>query len=86
MNKKIALVDLIEVSVLLTAEQKLLLLDELSGFNEKQVTALGTFLAMEQQFINEHKDEILTEMKKIYNDLHLDEQQANQVFVGTGKP
>lgn len=86
MNKKIALVDLIEASILLTAEQKLLLLEELPGFNEKQVTALGTFLAMEQQFINEHKDEILVHMKQIYNDLHLEEQQTNQVFVGSGKP
>lgn len=84
MNKKIAVVDLLQASVLLTAEQKLFLLDALPTFTEKQVDALGTFLAMEQQFIATHSDEILANMKKIYEDLHLDD--GNNVYVGVGKP
>ncbi len=86
MNNKIALVDLIQASILLTAEQKLTLLDELPSFTEKQVMALGSFLAMEQEFITEHKEEILANMKKIYEELHLGDTPTNQVFVGTGKP
>ncbi len=86
MNKKIALVDIIEASILLTAEQKLLLLDELPAFTEIQVNALGSFLAMEQQFITDHSEEILANMKKIYEDLHLGDAPTNQVFVGTGRP
>lgn len=86
MNNKIALVDLIEASVLLTAEQKLVVLDELPSFTEKQVNALGSFLALEQQFIADHKEEILDNMKKLYEELRLEEAQTKQVFVGTGKP
>lgn len=86
MNNKIALVDLIEASILLTAEQKLTLLDELPSFTEKQTSTLGSFLFMEQQFIADHKDEILSNMKKLYEELHLGEVQSQQIFVGTGKP
>ncbi len=86
MNKKIALVDLIETSVLLTAEQKLGLLDMLPGFNEKQVDTLGELLAMERQFIDDHKEEILGHMKEIYDDLHIGEIGDTQVYVGSGKP
>lgn len=86
MNNKIALVDLIEASVLLTAEQKLVVLDELPSFTEKQVNALGSFLALEQQFIADHKEEILDNMKKLYEELRLEEAQTKQVFVGSGKP
>ncbi len=86
MNNKIALVDLIEASVLLTAEQKLVVLDELPSFTEKQVNALGSFLALEQQFIADHKEEILDNMKKLYEELRLEKAQTKQIFVGTGKP
>jgi hypothetical protein len=84
MNKKIVLVDLIQASILLTAEQKLAVLDGLPSFTEKQVDALGTFLAMEQQFIKDHSDEILANMKAIYRDLGLED--VDQVYVGVGKP
>ncbi|MEK7533524.1 MAG: hypothetical protein AAB542_03760 [Patescibacteria group bacterium] len=86
MNNKIALVDLIQASILLTAEQKLTLLDELPSFTEKQANALGSFLSLEQEFITDHKEEILANMKKIYEELHIGEMQTKQVFVGTGKP
>lgn len=86
MNKKIALVDLIEASVLLTAEQKLVVLDELPSFTEKQVNTLGSFLAMEQQFITDHKEELLDTMKKLYEELRLEDAQTKQIFVGSGKP
>lgn len=86
MNNKIALVDLIQASILLTAEQKLTLLDELPSFTEKQGNALGSFLSLEQEFITDHKEEILDNMKKLYQELHLEEAQTKQIFVGSGKP
>ena len=85
MNKKIALVDLLQASILFTAEQKLLILDQLPMFNEKQVDALGSFLAMEQQFIETHNDEIVANMKKMYAELHVQES-PDAVYVGSGKP
>lgn len=78
--------DLIEASILLTAEQKLTVLDELPAFTEKQVNALGSFLALEQEFLSDHREEILENMKKLYEQLHLADAQTKQVFVGTGKP
>ena len=83
MDKKIALVELLQHSILLTAEQKLLLLDALPSFNERQIDALGKFLSMEQQFVETHSDEILADMKKIYEELHLDDEK---IYVGMGKP
>jgi len=84
MNKKIALVDLLQESILLTAEQKLRILDQLPMFNEKQVDALGKLLALEQRFIETHNDDIKANMNTIY-ETFLQKELPEPVYVGTGK-
>lgn len=84
MNKKIGLVELLKVSMLLTAQQKLIILDRLPTLNEKQVDALGIFLAMERRFNDAHKDEILANIRRMVLPL-LDGEGAEKVYVGTGK-
>jgi hypothetical protein len=84
MNKKVALVTLIEASVLLSDEDKLALLDRVPALNDKQVTALGKFLAAERQFALDHEDDIRRSMEKLMGTLDLPEKKT--VFIGSGKP
>lgn len=85
MNKKIALIRLLEASFVLNDTEKLALLDSVSSMNEKQVQAMGVFLATERQFILEHEGDIRSSLESILVSL---EQTAlkDKVYVGVGKP
>ena len=64
MNKKIALVTLIEASIILSDEDRLMLLDLVPGLTDKQVDALGKFFALERQFILSHEDEVKEKLEE----------------------
>lgn len=79
MNKKVALITLIEASMVLTPEEKLDLIDGVPGLNEFQVDALGKFLAIERQTLLDNELYIMEDVRrKLSND--------NTVYVGVGKP
>lgn len=84
MNKKIALVTLIEVSFILSDEDRLRLLDLVPGLNDKQVDALGKFFALERQFILTHEDDLRQQFDILL--MELERGRKEKVYVGTGKP
>lgn len=84
MNKKVALVTLIESSLLLTADDKLALIDRVPTLNEKQVDTIGKFLALERQVILEHKDELNLQFARMISEL--EKEAPDAVYVGSGKP
>lgn len=84
MNKKVALVTLIESSLLLTADDKLALIDRVPSLNEKQVDTVGKFLALERQIILEHKDELNAQFSQMISEL--EKETPDAVYVGSGKP
>lgn len=85
MNKKIALVTLIEASILLSSDEKLTLIDAVPGFNDKQVMALGKMLAEERAVLLTNENLIMqtiqTKLEEIRN-----QQADNAVYIGSGKP
>jgi len=85
MNKKIALVTLIEASFLLSSCEKLALLDTVPTLNDKQVQALGTMLAKERAVMLANEDAIMTTIQKHLEAMR-EEDDDNKVYVGTGKP
>jgi hypothetical protein len=85
MNKKIALVTLIEASFLLSSGEKLALLDTVPTLNDKQVQALGTMLAKERAVMLANEDAIMTTIQKHLEAMR-EEDDDNKVYVGTGKP
>ena len=85
MNKKIALVTLIEASILLSSDDKLALIDAVPGFNEKQVMALGKMLAEERAVLLANEEMIMQTIKTKLDAISA-EGQSNTVYIGTGKP
>ena len=86
MNKKVALVTLIEASMMLSSEDKLALIDKVPALNNKQVEALGKMLAQERSILLANQDAI---MKNISSHLHKiagENSASDPVYVGTGKP
>lgn len=83
MNKKVALVNLIEASVLLSNEDKLGLIDRVPALTDKQADVLGRYFASERQFVLEHRDELMQEMQKFLDEL---ERETSAQSVGVGKP
>ena len=83
-NNKIALVTLIEASILLSDEDKLELMDEVPAMTDQRVEALGKFLSMEREFAIEHETAIRAHMQALLD--NLDAQSDKRVYVGTGKP
>jgi len=84
MNKKVALVTLIESSFLLSPDDKLALIDRVPTLNEKQVNTIGKFLAQERQIILDHKQDLTTRFESMLTEL--EHEDTNRVYVGSGKP
>lgn len=84
MNKKIALVRLLEASFVLNDEERFALLEAVPSMNEKQVQAMGTFLATERQFILEHERDMRMNLDKLFK--KVEENNKENVYVGVGKP
>lgn len=83
MNKKIALVTLIEASVLFTDDDKLALIGKVPSLNDKQVDALGKYFAAEREFVLDHKAELSQQLDVMLAELG---KGDNAVYVGTGRP
>jgi hypothetical protein len=83
MNKKIALVTLIEASIILADEDRLMLLDLVPGLTEKQVEALGKFFALERQFVLSHEDDVKQKIDELLT--NLDDTEKDTVYIGSGK-
>lgn len=83
MNKKIALVTLIEASIILADEDRLMLLDLVPGLTEKQVEALGKFFALERQFVLSHEDDVKQKIDELLT--NLDDNEKDTVYIGSGK-
>lgn len=94
MNKKIALVTLIEQSFLLSYEAKLGLLAQIKKMGDEDVDALGKFLAEERNFIvnNEQlvKDRTAAVVASVsaMNTMKAPEDPTSHraVYYGNGKP
>ena len=84
MNKKVALVTLIESSFLLSSDDKLALIEKVPSFTEKQVDTVGKFLALERQIILDHKSELTARFESMLREL--DREDTDRVYVGSGKP
>ncbi len=83
MNKKVALVTLIEASVLLTDDDKLTLIDRVPALTDQQVDVIGKYLAAERQFVLGHKKELSDSFDAMLEELV---KGQDTVYVGTGKP
>lgn len=83
MNKKVALVTLIESSLIFSDEDKLALIERVPSFTDRQVDLLGRYLAMERQFVLEHKDDLRKNLDALLVEM---EHKDDAVYVGTGRP
>ena len=87
MNKKLALVTLLEASLMLTAEEKLDLIDAVPGLNDRQVDALGVCLARERELVLANEPAVMSDIQKKLDDIaNQDEQRPDTIYVGVGKP
>ena len=83
MQKKEALVTLLEASFVFSDEDKLALIDRVPALNDKQVDALGKYLAREREFVLEQEEDIRNNMDELMNEL--DKPEPEKVYVGQGK-
>lgn len=79
MNKKIALVTLIETSMVATTEEKLVFIDMVPELTDAQVDALGKYLARERDVVLSEEGDIMETLQRSMN------TAGQQVFVGSGK-
>jgi hypothetical protein len=71
MDKKDALVLMLENSLMVTDAEKKKVLYKLNSLSKEQIDALGTFLAYEQLGMLENKDKLLKQTKLLMNTLEL---------------
>lgn len=83
MNKKIALVTLIKASIILSDEDRLVLLDLVPGLSDRQIDALGKFFVTERQFVLDHEDDVKQKLDSILTELEREDHE--KVYVGSGK-
>lgn len=87
MDKKLALVTLIEHSIVLSDEAKLALLAKMEMMMDKDVMKLGEFLAAERAYVLENQDGIKKSVAEVMDAFaKYTPEPKEQVFVGTGKP
>jgi len=87
MDKKVALVTLIENSFVLPNEVKLELLGRVEGLSDTDVEKLGTFLAAERQFVLDHEKGVRDSVAEILQMLDTPKPEpGDAVYVGTGRP
>ena len=71
MDKKQALVFMLENSLVVTDAEKKKILYKLDSFTKEQIDAVGVFLAYEQLGMIENKDKLLKQTKLLMNTLEL---------------
>lgn len=84
MDKKIALLTLLESSFVLTDEEKALMVDALPLLTDEQVEVMGKFLTAERRFLLDHEGDLHKSLEEIRGILEM-ENQKNTVYVGVGK-
>lgn len=87
MDKKLALVTLVEHSIVLSDEAKLALLAKMDTITDEEVEKLGAFLATERDYVLENQDGIKKSVAEVMQELaSYTPEPKEQVYVGTGKP
>ena len=71
MNKKEALVLLLQNSLMVTDLEKKKILHKMNSLSNEQIDALGTFLSYEQVCMIENKDTLIKQTKLLMNTLEL---------------
>ena len=71
MEKKDALILLLQNSLIVTDKEKKKILHKLAALSSSQIDALGTFLSYEQVCLMENKDTLLKQTKLLMNTLEL---------------
>ena len=71
MNKKEALVLLLQNSLMVTDSEKKKILHKMSSLSDEQIDALGTFLSYEQVCMVENRDTLIKQTKLLMNTLEL---------------
>jgi hypothetical protein len=71
MDKKQALILMVQNSLMVTDAEKKKILYQLDSFSREQIDALGVFLAYEQLGMIENKDKLLKQTKLLMNTLEL---------------
>lgn len=86
MDKKLALVTLIERSIALSDEAKLALFEKIETMTDEDAEKLGAFLAAERDYVLENEDGIKKSVAEVMDDLaKYTPEPKEQVYVGTGK-
>jgi hypothetical protein len=67
MDKKSALIILLENSFWIADEAKIFILKNINKMGDEQITLLGKMLAEERQYMITHKDEVLHNSEKLLN-------------------
>lgn len=83
MNKKVALVTLIEASMVASTEEKLALIDLIPEMTEAQVDAWGKYFAKEREMVLAGEQDVMAELSKLFSEESADSENA--VYVGSGK-
>ena len=65
MDKKTALLTLLENSFWIDDPTKLKVIDQIDTLTEEQIDELGKFLVAERDYMIEHEDEVLAKSQKI---------------------
>ncbi len=82
MDKKTALLTLLENSFWIDDPTKLKVIDQIDTLTEEQIDELGKFLVAERDYMIEHEDEVLAKSQKILEIISqavVDNQTTDQV-------
>ena len=85
MNNKIALLTLIDASVVLSTDEKIRLIDAVPSFTQQDVDTLGNYLRKEREFVLNNEDLILEIIAKNFEKIG-STNQDDKVYVGIGLP
>lgn len=87
MNKRLALVPLIQASFLLSPDVKIALLKRLGEFGEEDVVTLGEYLAAERDFVVANSQKIQDYANTLIDYFgKSEEKNPDMVYVGSGNP
>lgn len=86
MNNKIALITLIDASIVATLEEKLVLIDMVPSLTDAQVDALGKYFARERELTLAQENEIMDSITRTLSQTSPnDAEDDSHVYVGSGK-
>ncbi len=86
MDKKLALITLIEQSFFLPNEAKLALLGKVKGMSEEDVVKLGKFLSAEHAFVVKNEKLVKERTAAVVASLSAGDTAKEPVYYGKGNP